>query len=87
MIEWSIRLGDIVVLLGLGGTMLALAFRAGGFASALVAMQTEIKELKEVAKGVNAVLTTVAVQKTELQHLRTDVDDLKHGRGFIKERE
>jgi hypothetical protein len=83
MIEWSIRLGDIMVLLGLGGTMLTLAYRAGRFAETLAAMQSEIVELKDVAKAVTQVLTTVAVQKVELEHMRVDVNELKHGRGFI----
>lgn len=83
MIEWSIRLGDILVLFGLGGTVISLAYRAGRFAETLTAMQAEIVDLKNVAKGVTQVLTTVAVQKVELQHLRIDVDELKHGRGFV----
>jgi hypothetical protein len=32
---------------------------------------------------VGSVLTTLAVQKAQLEHLQRDVDDLKHGRGFI----
>lgn len=84
IIEWSIRLGDILVLLALIGTVVTIAFRAGAFAQGLREMQREIVELKQVASAVATVLTTVAVQKTELEHLRIDIDDLKHGRGFIR---
>lgn len=84
MIEWTIRAGDILTLLGFGGTGILLAFKLGGFTKSIEAMQIEIVELKEVAKAVGSVLTTVAVQKAELEHLRSDVDDLKHGRGLVR---
>jgi hypothetical protein len=84
VIEMTIRLGDILVVLGLVGTCMTIAFKAGGFTTSLDAMQAEITELKTVASTVADVLTTVAVQKNEIEHIRTDVDDLKRGRGFIK---
>jgi hypothetical protein len=83
MIDWSIRLGDIAVLAGLAGTSITLAFKAGSFSRSILDMQAEIGELKEVAKTISGVLTTVAVQKAEIEHLRTDIDDMRRGRGFI----
>ena len=43
----------------------------------------EISSLKTEIKGLNSILTTVAVQSTEIQGLRRDVDDLRRGKGFI----
>ena len=85
MIDWSVRLGDILVLVGLGGAVVTFAFKVGVFTRGMESMRSEITDLKDVAKSVANVLTTVAVQKNELEHLRTDVDDLKRGRGFIVE--
>lgn len=83
MIDWSIRLGDILVLLGLAGTGIHLAFKTGRFSQSVENMQAEIKELKEVAKAVSDVLTTVAVQKSEIEHLRADINEIRHGEGFV----
>jgi hypothetical protein len=65
---------------------MTVAFKAGGFTKSIDAMQAEITALKVVASSVADVLTTVAVQKNEIEHIRTDLDDLKRGRGFITER-
>jgi uncharacterized membrane protein len=85
MIDWSIRLGDILVLLGFGGALLVYASKVGSFTKSIEVMQSEITQLKTVAQRFADVLTTVAVQKNEIDHIRTDVEDLKRGRGYIVE--
>ncbi len=82
-VDWSVRLGDLIVLLGFLGTIAMYGFRAGRFAAALDIMRSEITSLKDVAKTVADVLTTVAVQKVELSNIREDIQELKHGKGFI----
>lgn len=83
MIDWSIRLGDLVVLGGLAGSVIIWAFKAGGFARSIEAMQEEIKGLKEI-------VTKVAVQNQRLdtQDRRLDehtriIEDLRRGEGMI----
>lgn len=84
MIDWSIRAGDMLVLAGFLGGSLALVFRGGKLYAAIEVMQNEIRSLKDVAAQIGAVLTTVAVQKTEIERIREDVRELKYGRGFIQ---
>lgn len=84
MIEWSLRFGDLMVVASFIGTIGIYIFRAGKLTAAIDSMQKEIIGLKDIAKVVADVLTTVAVQKVELSHLRGDVEELKHGIGFKK---
>lgn len=66
MIEWNIRIGDILVVMSLIGTCLFYAFRSGRFAESIITMQREIRELKEVAKSLSVIITQQAVQTVRL---------------------
>jgi len=83
MFEWVASLKDVVLFAGYAGTIALLVFRAGKFTKAIESMQAEITNLKDVAKTVADVLTAVAVQKVELTYIRKDIDDIKHGKGFV----
>lgn len=90
MIEWNVRIGDLLVVMSLAGTCLLYAFRSGRFAESIKTMQREIKELKDVAKSLALVITAQAVQTTRqdaqaerLNILDKRVEDLRHGNGFI----
>lgn len=76
-IDWVLRLGDVIIVLGFAGTILLSSYKVGKLASAFEGMQKEIISLKDVAKSVADVLTTVAVQKSEIAHIRDDVDELR----------
>jgi len=41
--------------------------------------------LGEAFTKLGTILTQVAVQKTELEHMRDDIREMKHGRGFVKD--
>lgn len=84
MIDWNVRIGDILVVVSFAGTCIFYAFRSGRFAESILTIQREIKEFKEIAKVMSALLTTVAVQKKELENIREDVRELKHGEGFVR---
>lgn len=86
MIDWNFRVGDLAVILSLAGTCILYAFKSGKFAESIENMQEEIRAMKEVAKSISAVLTTVATQKVEIEHLRDDVREMKHGDGFVQGR-
>lgn len=63
----------------------------------IIMMKADIKILKhdisviklradsqsETLKSVSAALSTVAVQKNEIDHIVEDIRELKHGRGFV----
>lgn len=83
MFEWLGSIKDVLLFASYAGTIGILVFRAGKFTKAIEAMQAEISGLREVAKTVADILTTVAVQKVELSYIRKDIDDIKHGKGFV----
>lgn len=84
MIDWNVRVGDILVVASLAGTGIVYAFKSGRFAESIENMQKEIAGLKKVTEAITALLTTVAVQKIEIENIREDVRELKHGDGFVR---
>lgn len=66
MIDYSIRLGDVLVIVSLAGTCMFYAFKSGRFTETIVQMRSEIKELKEVAKSLAVIITNQAVQTVRL---------------------
>ncbi len=84
MIDWNVRAGDLLVVASLAGTCIVYAFKSGRFAESIENMQLEIIGLKKVTEAITSLLTTVAVQKIELENIREDVRELKHGEGFVR---
>lgn len=86
MIDWNVRVGDIILLVGLGGTGLIYAFKTGQLAETIKMMQEEIDELKNTGKLIASAITTVAVQKVQIERIEKDIDDMKRGVGFKQDR-
>lgn len=84
MIDWNVRVGDLLVVASLAGTGIVYAFKSGRFAESIGNMQKEIVALKETMKVVGDVLTLVAVQKVEIKNIQDDIRELKHGDGFVR---
>ncbi len=71
---------QIIVIVGGGIFALAtLRSTVGRLASDIVDVKAELKKLADV-------LVTLAVTSKRLDNVEEDVRDLKHGRGFIKQR-
>lgn len=90
MIDWNVRIGDILVVISLAGTCIFYAFRSGRFAESILTMQREIKELKEVAKSLAVIITQQAVsvvrldsQAERMNIIDQKIEDLRHGDGLI----
>jgi len=90
MIDWNVRVGDILVVLSLAGSIMFYAFRSGQFAESIKTMQREIKDLKDVAKQLAAVIIDNAVMNTRLNTaadrlnlMDKKIEDLRRGDGFI----
>lgn len=66
MIQWEVRIGDLMVMASMVGTILIYVFRSGRYAETVLVMQREISELKYTMQTFAAVLTDLAVQKTRL---------------------
>lgn len=86
-IDWTIKFGDIMVLLGIAAAGIAMSFRIGKFSQTIDYMQVEIKALHAIAQVISDLLTKIAVQKVEIQNIREDIDEMKHGKGFVIGRE
>ena len=82
---------EIVSMLGGGGVV---AFKLGRTTSRvedtlnrqneiLTGQSTQITELKDETKKVNDVLTKIAVQENRLDRIEGDIQDIRHGRGFV----
>ena len=46
-------------------------------------MQKEISDIKETLKLNASTLTLVATQKVELENIKQDIFEMRHGKGFI----
>lgn len=84
MIDWNVRIGDLLVVASLAGTGIVYAFKSGRFAESIANMQKEIVALKDALKVIGDVLTLVAVQKVEIKNIQEDIKELKHGEGFVR---
>jgi len=87
MIDWNVRAGDLLVLAGFAGTGFVYAFKSGRLAETIEIMEKEIEKLQESYKMIALALTTMAVQKVQIERMDRDIIDMKHGRGFISERD
>lgn len=81
-----------------GDFLLKIAIAAGGVFSFVLYLKSEItslrsdvtqikehqKMLMEAITQLNVILTKIAVQEARLNMIEKDIDELRHGQGFIK---
>lgn len=83
----TIKLGDLLTVasfLGIGITAfynIKERLNTGQFV--METMQKEIADIKETLKLNASTLTLVATQKVELDNIKQDIFELKHGHGFV----
>lgn len=89
-IGWEIKVGDILVIASMLGTVLALAVRTGGVHQTILFMQQEISSLKRATERITELLTQIAVQESRLNAqsdrlntLDKRIEDLRRCDGFI----
>lgn len=91
-IDTILKLAEIVSIIGGGGMV---AFRLGRTTSRVEAslniqnkilesQSEEITSLKLETRKIGDVLTAIAVQGTRIQRVEDDLRELKHGRGFVR---
>lgn len=90
MIDWSpIRLGDIVSFLGfaLGGLSVIFMMKSDIRALALKLgfLEEEVEKQSERIGELGNVLMVMGRYEERMGALRRDMDDLKRGRGYIKD--
>ncbi len=88
LIEYSISIGNILTILGVVGSTMALLYSMKGD---IVIVKHDIHYLQESHKALTdaftslgKVLTQVAVQDSRINIMERRVDELSHGDGFIR---
>ena len=83
MIDLTLTIGNIIEIatIAIGGiaTLITLRVTVGNIKTDMVDMKAEIKKVGEV-------LIKMAVVNTRLDNAESDIRELRHGRGFIKDR-
>jgi hypothetical protein len=86
--EWTVKLGDILTMVG--AVMVAAAFlynrggKEAGDQMTLKALSKEFTEMKTEFKAFSDTLQKIAVQETKIELLMKWYDELRHGQGFVR---
>lgn len=89
---------DLAWILPYGDFILKSLIAVGACFSFIIYVRTELADLRsniikvmehqkifmESLKQLNTILTQIAVQDTRLNMIEKDIDELRHGQGFIK---
>jgi len=88
MLDFSISLGNILTILSVVGSVMALLYSMKGDIAIVKHdihyLQESHKALTEAFSQLGKVLTQVAVQDNRLNMIEKKVDELAHGKGFVK---
>ena len=90
LIEYSISVGNILTILGVVGSTMALLYNMKGdivvVKHDIHYLQESHKALTEAFTSLGKVLTQVAVQDNRINMVEKRVDELSHGEGFVHEK-
>jgi len=50
----------------------------------LAALRSDVNQMMESLKQLNTILTQIAVQDARINMMEKNIDELRHGQGFIK---
>lgn len=88
LIEYTISIGNILTILGVIGSTMALLYNMKGDITIVKHdihyLQESHKALTEAFTQLGKVLTQVAVQDNRINMLERRVEELAHGQGFVK---
>ena len=90
MIDWNVRIGDLVIMVSAGAAALSFIFKSGTLMGNVTTLQKDIEELQATTKEIAGVLIKVAVQQETINsmtrrqdRIETNFEDLRRGKGFI----
>lgn len=88
MLEYSISIGNIITILSVVGSVMALMYSMKGDITIVKHdihyLQESHKALTEAFTQLGKVLTQVAVQDQRITMFEKRLDELSHGKGFIR---
>lgn len=83
----TVKLGDILTIASFLGIGIAAYYNIKSRLDVgqliMTTLQKEVEDIKETLKLNATTLTLVATQKIEIQHMQQDINELKHGHGFV----
>lgn len=83
----TLKLGDVLTIATFLGVGISAYYNIKGRLDVgsvkMTNLDTEIKSIKETLKVQSNTLTIVATQKVEIEHIKQDIFELKHGEGFV----
>jgi len=88
VIDWTVSLGNIITILTVIASVIGLVYN---MKSDIVLLQNDVTHLEkaqqtmtEAFSNMGKVLTTVAVQDNRLTMIEKKLDELSHGKGYVK---
>lgn len=88
VIDWSISVGNLLTILSMAVISIGVIW---GMRSDIRAISQDIKYIQEKQQTLNEaftqlgnILTKVAVQDTRLAMIEKNIDELRHGDGFVR---
>ncbi len=83
MIDYTINIGHIIQIGAIiGGGLVALVVMRQSVSN----LKDDMTDMKTEIKKVGEVLITLAVTTNRLDNVENDIRELRHGRGFIRDR-
>ena len=88
MIDWTINVGNLITIFTIvGGGIFALS----NMQSSIISLREDVlhiekrqDSLNEAFNQLGKILTQVAVQDSRLNMVEKNIDELRHGRGYIR---
>jgi hypothetical protein len=71
LVDWTISIGNLIQIVTL----------LGAAASLFIGFSYRLKNVEKELEKISDVLITLAIQKTEIDHLRQKIDEYTNGRG------
>lgn len=88
LIDYSISIGNILTLIGVFGSTIALLYSMKGDITIVKHdihyLQEGLRGLTEAFTQLGKVLTQVAVQDNRINMIEKKIDEMAHGQGFVK---
>lgn len=80
VIDWTITIGNLIQILVItgGGVMVFINLRTD-----IKILKNDVNRLGEAFSKLGAVLTQIAVQDARIQMMQNELNELRHGQGFV----
>lgn len=88
MIEWTVSLGNIITIITVIASVIGLVYN---MKADIVLLQNDVVHLEKAQltmtdafSNMGKILTSVAVQDTRITMIEKKLDELSHGKGYVK---